>query len=167
MNSIIRLIPNILRLSNYNEELCESASFVAWRVAAGKAITKVTVPKRLIKKTLLVTVMDIPWKRELEGMSTQLLFQINTILGSPLVTGFDFYIDPSEVTAKNTPKEQEQIKEIEIGENLLKAAEKITNHDLQEQFLKTASIYLSAQEQREKRTLEIQKLFNNLHNEKN
>jgi hypothetical protein len=167
MNSIIRLLPSILRLSNFNEELCESASFVAWRVAAGHSIAKITIPKRLIKKTLLVIVMDIPWKRELEGMSTQLLFQINTILGSPLVTGFDFYIDPSEITAKHLNKNEQQEKEIEIDEKIIKAAEKIKDKNLQEQFVKTASKYLSAQEERQKKLVETQNLINELYSETN
>jgi len=50
MDAIIKLIPSMIKQANYSEEICESASFVAWRLVTGHSITQVTTPKKLIRK---------------------------------------------------------------------------------------------------------------------
>lgn len=159
MDAIIKLIPSIIKQANYSEELCESASFVAWRLVTGHSITQVTAPKKLIRKTLLIAVVDQTWKKELEKMSSQLLFQINTILGSPLIKGFDFYIAPTEVKPKKINKSKSLQKDIPLDPVVLEGARKITDPSLQERFLNVAGKYLEAQKERDKQMEERKKLF--------
>jgi len=158
MDAITKLIPTMLKLSGNNEELCEKASFVAWRLAVGKPLVNVTCPKRLIKKMLVVAILDIAWKKEIEKFSSQLLFQINTILGIPLVTGFDFYIDPKEFISKN-PTTQNLPEDIPVDPLIIKSAQGITDYELREKFLATASKCLVAQENRKKQQIEREKLM--------
>ncbi len=159
MDAIIKLIPSMIKQANYSEEICESASFVAWRLVAGHSITQVTTPKRLIRKTLLIAVVDQTWKKELEKMSSQLLFQINTILGSPLIKGFDFYIAPTEVKPKKINKPKPLQKNIPVDPVILEGARKITDPSLQERFLNVAGKYLEAQKERDKQMEEKKKLL--------
>ncbi|MBI4854113.1 MAG: DUF721 domain-containing protein [Acidobacteria bacterium] len=146
MDVLTKLIPFLIKQSNNNEEFCEKASFIAWRSSVGHPLVKVTLPKRLVKKTLVVAVIDETWKKELEKFSPQLLFQINTILGTPLVTGFEFYVDAREINAKLFSEKTEPMKNIKIDPLLLESSEKITDDSLRKQFLTTASKALAAQE---------------------
>src|SRR5688572_1394232 len=99
MQDILKLLPNILRLSQNNEEMCEQASFIAWRATVGEAITRISLPCRLARKILVVAVIDETWKKQLEQMSGQILFKLNTTLGSAMVTGIEFHIDREAVIA--------------------------------------------------------------------
>ncbi|KAF0247399.1 MAG: hypothetical protein FD167_3201 [bacterium] len=159
MDTIIKLIPAILKSSGNNEELCEKSSFIAWKIAAGKHLAQVTFPKRLIKKTLRVAVLDESWKKELEKFSPQLLFQINTILGTPLVTTFDFYVDSKEIAPKAALENTPTIEDIPVDPVVLKSAQVITDNELRTKFLATASRYLVAQENRKKQQKEKEDLI--------
>lgn len=148
MDTIAKLIPIMLKLSSNNEELCEKASFIAWKMVVGNSLVKVTAPKRLVKKTLIVAVLDETWRRELEQFSPQLLFQINTILGTTLVTGFEFYVDAKEITPKIFQQKNLTLKDIPVDPVILKSAQKIADDELRKKFIVTASKYLVAQETR-------------------
>jgi hypothetical protein len=145
MEDIIKLLPNLLRLAQNNDEVCERASFVAWRTAVGAAIARVSLPQRLTRKMLIVAVTDETWKRQLEQMSSQILFKINTMLGSAMVTGVEFIIDPNAIRAAQ-PKTAKPLEAPKIDAQLLLAATQISDPDLRARFLKTAGKYLQAQE---------------------
>ena len=72
----------------------EVAAFVAWRRVAGEGLRVQAVPFRLYRKTLIVSVMDVTWQKQLEPMSGQLLFRLNSLLGQAVVTYIEFRIDP-------------------------------------------------------------------------
>lgn len=146
MEMLIKLLPNLIRLSSNNEEVCEKASFIAWQFAVGSPLIQVTVPKRLVKKNLSVAVLDETWKGELEKLSSQLLFQINNILGTPLVTSFEFYVDSKEVNSKLSKAKNIEVEDIKIDPIIEKSAQKITDDDLRKQFIATASKCLAARE---------------------
>jgi hypothetical protein len=144
MQDILKLLPNLLRLAQNNEEVCESASFVAWRVSVGEAIARVSLPRRLARKTLVIAVMDETWKKQLEQISSQILFKLNTALGTAMVTGLEFQIDPGAVKASQ-PSDQFSRPEIEIDSELMASAAKIKDPELRARYLKTAGKYLQAQ----------------------
>ena len=54
MESLLKLLPMMIRLSGDNEEVREQAAFAAWRAAAGKGVMSACVPFRLYRKQLVV-----------------------------------------------------------------------------------------------------------------
>jgi hypothetical protein len=143
MQDILKLLPNLLRLAQNNEEVCERAAFAAWRVTVGEAIARVTLPLRLARKTLVIAVMDETWKKQLGEMSSQILFRINTILGAAMVTWIEYQIDPEAVKASNPPRPSPP--EILIDPELLESAAQIKDPELRALYLKAAGKYLQAQ----------------------
>lgn len=97
MNDLIRLLPSIVRAAGETEEVTEAATMVAWRRVAGEGLRTHAVPFRLYRRTLTVAVADRTWQKQLEAMSGQLLFRLNSLLGQALVTYIEFRIDPQTV----------------------------------------------------------------------
>ena len=97
MDELIHALPKLLRAAGEAEEVAEAAAFVAWRRVAGEALRTSAVPFRLYRKTLVVAVPDVTWRRQLEEVARQLIFRLNSILGQPLVTYIEFRVDPQTV----------------------------------------------------------------------
>lgn len=97
MDSLIRLLPSIVRAAGDADEVAEAAAMIAWRRVAGEGLRSHAVPFRLYRRTLTVAVADRTWQRQLEPMSGQLLFRLNSLLGQALVTYIEFRIDPETV----------------------------------------------------------------------
>ena len=100
MDDLIRALPKLLRAAGEMEEVAEAAALVAWRRVAGEALRGQAVPFRLYRKTLVVAVADATWQKQLETMSGQLLFRLNSLLGQALVTFIEFRIDLKTVQAE-------------------------------------------------------------------
>ncbi|MEW6736194.1 MAG: DUF721 domain-containing protein [Acidobacteriota bacterium] len=150
MDGIIKLLPSLVRLAQNNEDVCESASFVAWRMAVGEAIARISLPIRLNRKTLVVAVIDETWQRQLEQISGQILFKLNTLLGSAVVTGVEFSVDPSVVPLTQSQKAVLIPSPPTPDPVLEQCAEQIADTDLRARFLKAASRYLQAQQVHDK-----------------
>jgi hypothetical protein len=97
MDELIHALPKLLRAAGETEEVAEAAAFVAWRRVAGEALRMSAVPFRLYRKTLVVAVPDVTWRRQLEEVSGQLVFRLNSLLGQALVTYIEFRVDPRTV----------------------------------------------------------------------
>ena len=97
MESLLKLLPMMIRLSGDNEDVREQAVFAAWRVAAGKGITNTCAPFRLYRKQLIIAVLDQTWKKQLEKLAGEYLFRINSLLGAPMVTFIEFRVDRNHV----------------------------------------------------------------------
>src|SRR5690242_12290086 len=97
MESLLKLLPMMIRLSGDNEEVREQAAFAAWRRAAGKGIANACAPFRLYRKQLVVAVLDQTWKKQLEKLAGEYLFRINSLLGAPVVTFIEFRVDRNHV----------------------------------------------------------------------
>src|SRR5918998_4891279 len=97
MDDLVRAIPKLLRAAGDAEEVVEAAACVAWRRVAGEGVRGLAVPFRLYRKTLVVAVSDVTWQRQLEAISPQLIFRLNSLLGQALVTYIEFRIDPQTV----------------------------------------------------------------------
>jgi len=74
------------------DEFRQYAAFAAWVAAAGRQVSKITVPVRLDDKTLIVAVSDETWRSQLKGMSGQLLFKLNALLGERSISRLEFII---------------------------------------------------------------------------
>ncbi|HEX8352959.1 MAG TPA: DUF721 domain-containing protein [Pyrinomonadaceae bacterium] len=100
MEDLFQALPKLLRAAGESEEVLEAASFAAWRRVAGEALRGCAVPFRLYRKTLVISVPDATWRRQLEQVAPQLVFRLNSLLGQAVVTFVEFRVDPQTVRAE-------------------------------------------------------------------
>ncbi|HMF54854.1 MAG TPA: DUF721 domain-containing protein [Pyrinomonadaceae bacterium] len=159
MEALIRALPKLLRAAGESEELLEAAAFVAWRQIAGEGLRAQAVPFRLYRKTLIVSVADATWQKQLEAISGQLLFRLNSLLEQAVVTFIEFRIDPKTVEAerallnerKADREEQERRALRSAGGTVLAAANSaIQDERLRYRFLLAAGSCIDRQEGKDK-----------------
>ena len=156
MDDLIRTLPKLLRAAGEAEEVLEAAALVAWRRVAGEGLRTQAVPFRLYRKTLIVAVVDITWQKQLEAMSGQLLFGLNSLLGQAVVTYIEFRIDPKTVRARRAveqqaqmttnPIEQERRAFRSVSGEISSAANAIHDDDLRRRFLLAAGSCIDRRE---------------------
>ncbi len=142
MNQLIKSLPQVLRASGNVAEVAEAAALAAWKHAAGDGLKEHAVPLRLEHRTLTVAVADRIWQKQLTSMRGQLLYRVNTILGQPLVSAFNFVIDRERVKPRVEQPEQEEPLDNEVPLELWSAANTIHDKELRKTFLKTALLSL-------------------------
>jgi len=146
MDDLIRTLPKLLRAAGETEEIMEAAALVVWRRVAGEGLRTHAVPFRLYRKTLIVAVADATWQKQLETMSGQLLFRLNSLLGQAVVTYIEFRIDPKTVgderkrerAMETNRTEQEQLALKCISGEIASAADAIHDNELRRRFLLAA-----------------------------
>jgi hypothetical protein len=141
MNSLIKMLPTIVRLLGDNEEAREQVVFASWRTAAGEGVANVSAPFRLYRKQLIVAVLDKTWKKQMEKISGEYLFKLNSNLGTPLVTFIEFRIDRNHVmqSRKRAEKTYEFHQTNELEDELRPSAACIRDEALREKFLRAAA----------------------------
>ncbi len=147
MDLLIRTLPAILRAAGDSDEVAEAAAIAAWRHAAGEGLRDHTIALRLSEKKLVVAVADMTWQKQLQSLSGQLLFRLNSILGQPLVTYIELIVDPEPLRPRR-PQEphrspEEQIADVRGTAELLAAAGQIQDQDLRRAFLGAAASCLN------------------------
>ena len=153
MDDLIRAIPKLLRAAGESEDVAEAAACVAWRRVAGEGVRGIAVPFRLYRKTLTVAVPDVTWQKQLEAISPQLLFRLNSLLGQPLVTYIEFRVDPQTVRRERerlgaraapseAPREESALR---AAGGLAEAASAIRDEGLRRRFLLAAGLYIEVQ----------------------
>lgn len=141
MNSLLKLLPTMIRLSGDNEEVREQAVFAAWRVAAGDKIAHNAIPFQLQQKHLVIAVLDPTWKKQMEAVSGEYLFRINSLLGGAFVTFIEFRVNRKFVSM-NQPADARPIEFThtrELEDELKSSAEGIKDDALREKFLRAAA----------------------------
>jgi hypothetical protein len=139
MESLLQMLPLMIRMSGDQDEVREQASFVAWRVSTGGQLTQTCRPFRLFRKTLVIAVTNETWKKQMESMSGVLLFKLNQLLGQEVVTFIEFRLNAAYVAAglpKTLPRE---IADAKPDSELEAAAARIKDTELREQFLRAAT----------------------------
>jgi hypothetical protein len=99
------------------------------------------IPMRLEQKHLIIAVLDQAWKKQMEKVSGEYLFRINSLLSSPTVTFIEFRIDRRHVV-KSRPADvgDYEFHHLEkLEDELRTAAAQIKDDALREQFLRTAT----------------------------
>lgn len=139
MESLLHMLPTMIRLAGDQDEVREQASFVAWRLSAGTQLTQTCRPFRLYRTTLVVAVTNETWKKQMESMSKTLLFKINQLLGQQVVTFIEFRLDPDHVAAGLPRKEPRENHEAKPDADLEAAASRIKDAELRDLFLRAAS----------------------------
>jgi hypothetical protein len=121
MNSLLKMLPMIVRLLGDNEEAREQAVFASWRAASG--------------------VLDQTWKKQMEKIGGEYLFKLNSTLGAPLVTFIEFRVDRNHVMQSRKPEEKtfEFHHTNELEEELRASAACIRDEALRAKFLRAAA----------------------------
>ena len=145
MDDLFQALPTLLRAAGEAEEVLEAAAFAAWRRAAGEGLRGCAVPFRLHRKTLVVSVPDATWRKQLERVSPQLIFRINSLLGQALVTFVEFRVDPQTINEERARMRQSQYERLVAEEGALgrareldEAASAIRDEELRRRFLLAA-----------------------------
>ena len=153
MDDLFRALPELLRAAGEAEEVAEAAALAAWRRVAGEQLRGQAVPFRLYRKMLTVAVPDATWQKQLEQMSGQLLFRLNSVLGQPLVTYIEFRIDLKTVNIERARLRTREIdratqerRALHCARALAEAANAIRDETLRQRFLLAAGCYIDAQE---------------------
>ncbi|HEY9403016.1 MAG TPA: DUF721 domain-containing protein [Pyrinomonadaceae bacterium] len=153
MDDLIRALPNLLRAAGDAEEVAEAAAMVAWRRVAGEALRGQAVPFRLHRKLLVVAVPDTTWQKQLEQISGQLIFRLNSLLGQAVVTYIEFRVDTATVRAERArigqtdfDRAAHERRALSNSRQLTDAADAIQDEDLRRRFLLAAGSYIDAQQ---------------------
>jgi len=136
MIDLTRLLPNIVRA---NPEL---AVKMAWARAAGDGLRRNTHPFSFDGKTLIVSVADALWQKQLQSMTAELVFRMNNLLGRGIVEQLVFRIAPSDVSQAqsiNRSESSEEQKNNPVPTELMFAAGSIADEDLRARFLRAAN----------------------------
>jgi hypothetical protein len=149
MDDLFKALPKLLRAAGESDEVLEAAAFAAWKRVAGESLRGSAVPFRLYRKTLVISVPDAAWRKQLEALSPQLLFRLNSLFGQALVTYIEFRVDPQTVgeersrqrTQSEHPVEEESA--LRRAGELDEAASAIHDEDLRRRFLLAAGSCLS------------------------
>jgi hypothetical protein len=154
MDDLLRVLPKFLRAAGETEEVLEAAAMIAWKRVAGEGLRGQAVPFRLYRKTLIVAVADTTWQKQLEKVSGQLLFRLNSLLGQAVVTYIEFRIDPATVNAQRATlaaqavdQEAQERRALEIASGQVHdAAAAITDEQLRRRFLLAAGSCIDRRE---------------------
>lgn len=141
MESLLKTLPAIMKAAGDSTEVAQAACFVAWKQIAGEALRGNAVPLRLDDRTLVIAVADTTWQKQMQSLSGQLLFRLNSMLGQPVVTYLEFCEDPETVArVRLTLTDHKDSREpAPIPVELVSAAAGIHDEDLRRAFLGAAS----------------------------
>ena len=135
------LLPRILAQTGDQAEMKEVAAKTAWTRAAGPGLRRHATPFRLYRKTLVVSVADAIWQKQLHAMSSELIFRINKLLRRELVETIEFRIDPAALSNQGAIARSEGAKKPyqPLPAELVAAADGIADPELRQRFIRAAA----------------------------
>ncbi|HKR59327.1 MAG TPA: DUF721 domain-containing protein [Pyrinomonadaceae bacterium] len=141
MESLIKTLPAIMKAAGDAPEVATAACFAAWKQIAGDGLRANAIPISLNDRTLVVAVPDAAWQKQMQSLSGQLLFRLNSLLGQPVITFLEFRENPQAIAeARLARGEVEQASPpATVPEELVTAAAEIHDKDLRRAFLGAAS----------------------------
>lgn len=130
-----------MKAAGDSNEVAQAACFVAWKQIAGEGLRGNAVPLCLDDRTLVVAVADAAWQKQMQSLSGQLLFRLNSLLGQPVVTFLEFCEDPGTVAQARVEltNRAEAPESAPIPAELMSAAAGIHDEDLRRAFLGAAT----------------------------
>jgi hypothetical protein len=153
MIDLTLLLPKLLNATGANPEMTEIAAKIAWARAAGAGLRSNAIPFRLYQKTLIVSVADRIWQKQMQTMGAELVFRINRLLGRDVVDFIEFRIDPATIDsarALNFPMKDPSLTESRpIPAELVSAASNISDRELRERFVRAAENCIARRELRQ------------------
>lgn len=148
MEELFRTFPTLLEKLEESDEFREAVIRGAWKKIAGSSLSDHTAALGLQGSTLEVAVRDNIWKRHLESLAGQMIFKLNSLLGTAAVTYIEFRIDePAVAKAKHDDSQAaeagypgfERVAAEQRTEMLVSAAGQIKDPALRSLFLDAAS----------------------------
>jgi len=137
------LLPKILAGTGENAELSEIAAKIAWRRVSGEGLRDHAIPTRLQEKTLLVSVADAVWQKQLQPMSAELIFRLNKLLQRNVVERIEFRIDPRALSGLNMKRRSRSRVSGALPPAIVSSAAGITDPELRERFMRAAENCIS------------------------
>ena len=144
MDALIRALPKLISAAGDSEAVAEAAARIAWRRTAGDPLCQHAVPFRLFRHTLVISVSDAIWQKQMAALSGQLLSRLNAMLGQGAITFIEFRIDPETVEKERAghgrvpnPVAAEEILSA-VPRELRAAADAIPDEALRRRFLLAA-----------------------------
>ena len=132
------LLPKMLARTGDNAELTEITAKIAWRRVAGEGLREHAVPIGLSDKTLVVSVADTIWQKQLQTMSAELIFRINKLLQRRLLEGVEFRIDPPRPGNERARHQSRPRVRAPLPDTIVSAAAGIEDPELRQRFLRAA-----------------------------
>lgn len=148
MEALFRALPALLEALPENEMVREAVVFAAWRKCCGDQLTEHTCPVKFEENRLTVAVADRSWQKNLASLSGQILFKINAVLGSAVVTYIEFVVDADKVGNTKLPvlQRDQNDSSVQITAELIRSASTITDERLRREFLMAAANCLARKE---------------------
>lgn len=145
MEEIFRAFSGLLRELDDNQKVREAVVFAGWKKIAGDALRQHTTPFELRQKRLFVAVRSETWRKHLESLAGQMIFKLNSLLGSAIVTMIEFRVDEELVDSASDARGQKQdagsFRQLALDEltpEMRLSAEAIKDEALRETFLLAA-----------------------------
>lgn len=145
MQEIFRAIPGVLQQLEENEAAKEALVFSIWRRVAGELLSEHTSPVAFEGPRLVVAVSSETWQKHLEDLAGQILFKLNSAVGTRMVDFIEFFVDRQTVAVDRTDypirlgiEAFAERAENEITDELKDAAASIADEDLRHLFLDAA-----------------------------
>lgn len=134
MIGLTQILPKLVRANP------DVAVKLAWSRAVGTALRRHAVPFRFHGRTLVISVADAIWQKQLQSMGTELIFRLNNILGQTTVDELSFRINPAAVSqAQSIPEEElPKVRPPAAPDELLFAAGTIADGELRARFIRAA-----------------------------
>jgi hypothetical protein len=151
MIDLARLLPKMLNATGENPEMVEIVAKLAWTQAAGVGLRPHAVPFRLHQKTLIVSVRDAIWQKQLQAMGSELVFRVNRFLSREVVDFIEFCIDPATIESARAAKvprtdPARSASSEPIPVELIDAAANISDRELRERFIRAAENCIARRE---------------------
>lgn len=148
------LLPKILAGAGENAELSEMAAKIAWRRVAGEGLRDHAVASQLREKTLIVSIADAVWQKQLQAMSAELIFRVNKVLRQDVVDRIEFRINPHALgRATGKHRSSPRVRE-PLPSTIVSSAAEIQDSELRERFMRAAENCISRRDFR-KSTIRI------------
>ena len=153
MEQLINSLPAFLRAAGNTEEVTEAAAFAVWNHVAGAGLRPQAIAISLHKQKLTVAVADSVWQQQLESLSSQLVFRLNSLLGQGTIRFIEFRVDPQTIEGRRQQyspgkniSEDNQLAAKTVPFELVSAAATIHDPDLRRAFLGAANNCLRRRE---------------------
>jgi len=147
MDELFAALPALLQQHADSDEIRRAVAFAAWRRTAGEHLGEHTAPIDFAEDRLTVAVVDRSWQRNLESLSGEMLYRLNSKLGRRLVGFIEFKIDKTAALAGRKSETWTADREIEaldeINEPLRRAADAISDDAMRRRFLLAAGSCLA------------------------
>jgi hypothetical protein len=149
MIDVARILPKLLTAAGTNPEMAEVAAKLAWTRAAGEGLRRHAIPFRLYRTTLVVSVADVIWQKQMQSMGDELIARINRLLGRDMVEVIEFRIDPITVERVRADSQTDRARDKPrepVPEELMSAAGEIEDPDLRDRFIRAAENCIARRE---------------------